>query len=287
MKFYTLFIFAFFSHFLFASFFVKTEKSILSQLHFIKTKSPVSIDKKTLKYFKGFSQNNKIPLEKSYQKIILKKQLKQNIKIADNKKFDIKSSNLETHKNKLSLIEDKSFFDIKTLNEFFTNNSPLEIHNKALELLKNKNKEPAVLLLKKNFYQNLFPPSYFILNQLKEPVSFSLLLFLTGFIIVSLITLIFFILYLKSFSFFYLKNLLIFLTLFAFLLAGNFFLLKSRVSLIEESYLKLAPVKTAPSTVQIPALKELIVLKTQGEWLKIKSQQQTGWILKQQSFQLF
>ena len=182
----------------------------------------------------------------------------------------------------------KLFDKAPALNQFTANNSPLNIHNKALELLKNKNKIPAVLLLKKNFYQNLFPASYFLLTQLEEPVSFSPLLFLIGFIIISLITTCFFILYFKSPNPFYLKNLLGFLFVFALLLGGNLFLLKPRAGLLKESYLKLAPLEKAPNTLQIEPLKELVILKRKGEWLKIKTHtKQTGWILDQKIFQFF
>ena len=178
--------------------------------------------------------------------------------------------------------------EIQVLNQFFTNNSSLTIHNKALELLKNKNKIPAIILLKKNFYQNLFPPSYFLLNQLEESISFSPVFLLAGFIIISLVTVIFFILYLQTFSSVYLKNLLGGLFIFSILLAGNLLLLKDRVSPLTEIYLKLAPAESAPNTVQLSSLEELVVLKKQGKWLKIKDQKrQTGWILKQQVFQLF
>ena len=182
----------------------------------------------------------------------------------------------------------KAFSDIQALNQFTVNNSPLKIHNKALELLKNKNRTAAVLLLKKNFYQNLFPPSYFLINQLEEPVSFSHILFLIGFIIISLITSVFFIFYLKRPYALYLKNLVSGLFVFFLLLTGHFLLLKNKVSLLEESYLKLAPVETAPSTILQAPLEDLIVLKKQGQWLKIKNKnKQTGWISNQQIFHVF
>ena len=190
-----------------------------------------------------------------------------------------------------SLLEQQSFITtnskIQYLNQFFKNNSPLNIHNKALDLLKNKNKIPATLLLKKNFYQNLFPESYLLLGQLEEAVFLFPVFLLIGFAITSLITVIFFIFYLKTLNSFYLKNLLISLFLFVLLLGGHFFL-KGRVSPITENHLKLAPVETAPHTVQIAPLENLVVLKKQDKWLKVKNNNnQTGWILRQQVFQLF
>ena len=210
----------------------------------------------------------------------------------DNKIITMRQNSSESSNNSNFLTNniDKSepFSDIQALNQFFQNNSPLKIHNKALELLKDKNNAPAILLLKKNFYQNLFPASYFLLTQLEESVFLLPILLLIAFIIVSLITTAFFILYLKTFSSFYLKNLFNLLFVFALLIGGNLILLKNRVSLLEEISLKLAPIETAPNTVQILPLKELVILKKQGKWLKIKSpQNQTGWILKQQVFQLF
>ena len=191
------------------------------------------------------------------------------------------SFELSVNKTKLS---DK----IQALNQFFTSNSSLKIHNKALELLKSKNEISAILLLKKNFYQNLFPPSYFLLSQLEEPVSFSLVFLLIGFIIISLITVVFFILYLKTFHSFYFKNLLAGLFVFAFLLGGHLFFFKNQVSPLTETYLKLAPIESAPNTVTLPPLENLAVLKEKGKWLKVKNQKkQTGWILKQQVFQIF
>ena len=182
----------------------------------------------------------------------------------------------------------KPFSDIRSLNQFAENNSALKRHNKALELLQNKNKAPAILLLKKNFYQSLFPASYFLLIQLEETISFSHILLLISFIIISLITTGLFIFYFKNPNAFYLKNLLIGLFVFLSLLASSFFTLKDRVSLLEESYLKLAPIENSPQTILLPPLEDLIVLKKQGKWLKIKSKNnQTGWIPDQQVFQLF
>ena len=182
----------------------------------------------------------------------------------------------------------KPWIEIQNLNQFFTNNSPLKIHNTALDLLKNNNKAPAILLLKRNFYQNLFPNSYLILNQLEEPVSFSSIFLLIGLIIASLVSFIFFILYLKSSSSFFLTSLLSNLAVFFLLLAGNFFLVKNKVSPLTKVHLKLAPMESAPDTVQISPLTELVVLKKTEKWLKIKSsQKETGWILEQQVFRLF
>ena len=193
-----------------------------------------------------------------------------------------------SNNSELSVNKAKPSDEIQALDQFFVSNSSLKIHNKALELLKDKNKIQAVLLLKKNFYQNLFPPSYFLLNQLKESVSFFSVFLLAGFIIISLIAVIFFILYLKTSYSFYFKNLLAGLLAFAFLLGGNLFFLKNQVSPLIETHLKLAPVESAPNTVKLPPLEELAVLKEKGKWLKVKNQKkQTGWILKQQVFQLF
>ena len=201
-----------------------------------------------------------------------------------------KNSNLSETSNKNELLTNnnpsKDFSNIEFLNHFFKSNSAVKIHNQSLELLKNKNEKQAILLLKKNFYQNLFAPSYFALNHLKESVSFFPLFLIISSIITSLIAFIFFILYLKSFSFSHLKIFLSSLFVFACLLGVHLFVLKEKVSPLTEIHLKLAPVESAPNTVPLSSLKELTVLKKKGKWLKVKdSQKQTGWIQKQQVFQ--
>ena len=196
------------------------------------------------------------------------------------------SNNFKIPTNKKEEI--KLFSDIKFLKQFAINNSALQIHNKALELLKKNNNKPAILLLKKNFYQNLFPASYFTLQDLEEPVFFSYLVLLLAFIILSLITISFFILYLKSPNPFYLKNLLGGISVFFILLAFQFFTLKNKAGLLEESHLQLAPVKASPNTVLITPLEDLTILKKQGDWLKLKNKNnETGWILNQKVFQFF
>ncbi|MDE0092198.1 MAG: hypothetical protein OXN83_02800, partial [Oligoflexia bacterium] len=123
---------------------------------------------------------------------------------------------------------------------------------------------------------------------LEESVSLLPIVLLIGFTIISFIALIFFIFYLKTFNSFYLKNLLIFLIIFTFLSSANSLLLKEKVSLFTETDLKLAPIESAPNTVKLSPLEELIVLKKTKKWLKIKNQKkETGWILKQQVFQIF
>ena len=181
-----------------------------------------------------------------------------------------------------------SFTETQKLDQFFINNSPLKIHNTALNLLKNNYKSPAILLLKRNFYQNLFPSSYLVLNQLEERVSFFPIFLIISLIITSLVCFIFFILYLKSSSSFFFTPLVSSLTVFFLLLAGNFFLLKNKVCPLTEVNLKLAPVESAPNIDQIPPLTELIILKKTEKWIKIKNpQEEIGWILKKELFEIF
>ena len=178
--------------------------------------------------------------------------------------------------------------EIQPLNQFFKHNSPLKIHNKAVELLKNKERTPAVLLLKRNFYQNLFPPSYFLLNQLRTEISFSAIFLLIAFFIISIAGFILFILYLKNSSSLYLKNFLTSLFVFLLLLTSQFLFLKDRVSVLTATKLKLAPIESAPTTILLTPLEEAVVLKKTEKWLRIKShKKETGWILKQQAFPLF
>ena len=47
---------------------------------------------------------------------------------------------------------------IQALERFAQEKIPLEIHNKALSLLKSDQKDIGFLLLKKNLYQNFFSP---------------------------------------------------------------------------------------------------------------------------------
>ena len=184
--------------------------------------------------------------------------------------------------------KEKSNNEMDSLKKFFHEKSPLEIHNKALSFLKGDKKEQAFILLKKNLYQNFFFPSYFVLVHFEIPV---LLLPFLWFGLLSLLAfscLIFLFLSFKTPNSFHLK--LLFLSL---ILSGAFFFSKSlvfkkRVSSFQPMDLRSAPFKKAPINISLSPNSDLTVLKQWGDWLALQSQdKQTGWLKKQEVFQIF
>ena len=65
-------------------------------------------------------------------------------------------------------------------------------------------------------------------------------------------------------------------------------LLKKRVSSFQTIDLKSAPFKNAPINISLSPNSDLIVLKNLGDWLVLQSQDKhTGWVKKQEVFQIF
>ena len=177
--------------------------------------------------------------------------------------------------------------DIPFLEKFSTENNALKIHNKALNLLKTSHKEPAVLLLKKNAYQNLFPPSYLALFHLGFPVSFAPSLWHSILFFMALVCIFLCAQAFKKPSLPKLKSLFWNLSLFGCIMAGGGFLQK-RVSPLQEMDLRSSPFPSAPVQSQTAPLRELVVLKRAKDWLRVQSpDKQIGWIPKQNVFQIF
>lgn len=177
---------------------------------------------------------------------------------------------------------------INLLENFTKEKSPLEIHNKALHLLKNKQKEQAFLLLKKNIYQNLFLPSYFVLFHFEIPIFFSAFLWHISLAFLAVICLFSLFLSFKEPSPFNLKIFSACLTLGLVFSSSGFWLLKKRVSSFQEIDLRSSPFREAPIQASLRPNSDLIVLKQVGDWLIVKSKnKQTGWLKKQKVFQIF
>ena len=178
--------------------------------------------------------------------------------------------------------------EIDSLNTFFQNNSPIKIHNQALHFLKIDQKDKALLLLKRNLYQNLFFPSYFVLSHFEAPLFLSPFLWHIQFLIFTLISLFLFFLLLKKPKLFYLKSLFFFLIFCLSLFISGLFLLKKRVSPLESIPLRSAPFTKAVIKTNLKPNSDLIVLKETKDWLRVQNKNnETGWILKQNVFQIF
>ena len=184
--------------------------------------------------------------------------------------------------------EETETFNIKFLKKFSKEKSSLEIHNKALQFLKTSYKEQALLLLKRNVYQNFFLPSYLILFHLGVSVFPNLFIWHISLILLAFICFFSLFLCFKKSNSSRLKAFFGSFGFFAVLLAYGFFLLKGRVGSFEEVALKSAPFVDASINVRKPAGSELIVLKQTKHWLRVQSlDAQTGWVLKRDVFHIF
>lgn len=188
---------------------------------------------------------------------------------------------------------DLDFYDSKKLRLFFESSSALTIHNKALELLKTEDKTPAILLLKRNFYQNLFFPSYLILKKIGEPAFLLPLAVSTGLILLSLLFLTFLLIYLKSKQTTYLKVSSFLLCGLLGLLGGSF-LLKSRGGTLKKT--SLMPLPSLSKNLNDPSQpeehtkpgEEFLLIKKTKDWLYIKTNDnKKAWILREEVFELF
>ncbi len=186
------------------------------------------------------------------------------------------------------LIKTRPTNKIKSLEDLNEKKNPLEIHNKALNLLKNYQKEEALLLLKRNFYQNFFLPSYFILSHLEVSIFFSPFLWHIGLIFFAFICLFLLLLSFNDPASFHPKFLFFFLTLGFVLSSSESLLLKKRVSSSQEMDLRTAPFIKAPIIRSLSPNSDLIVLKQTGDWLAVQGENnQIGWLEKQKVFQIF
>lgn len=202
---------------------------------------------------------------------------------------DTKFTSLKTDKTvSENNLNPPSLPKIEFLKKFTEENQALEIHNKALQFLKNDQKSQALLLLKKNAYQNLFLPSYISLFHLKIPFSLAPLSWHISLFSLALLCFLLLILLFKNFSFSRLKLFFWSLSLFGCVIFSGLFLLKKRVGVLQETELKSLPFTSAPLQSQLPPHLEAIILKQTKHWLRIQApNQQTGWVLKQKVFRIF
>lgn len=214
-----------------------------------------------------------------------------------------KENNKDTYENNTNTEENESLENtnksagpsdkkIKELNKFFEKNAALDIHNYALQLLQKEHageeKIKALLLLKRNFYQNLFPPSYVALVKNQEPVfllpffTLSALLILTAAFLFGLIFKI------KSKQNFSLRVYGAFLIMTAFLLGGAW-LFKSRLAFLEDKSAHSLPFDEVAARKKIKAGEELILLEERSGWLLLKKEnQEKVWLPKKEPyFELF
>ena len=182
----------------------------------------------------------------------------------------------------------KSSISLSGLNSFFQTKSALEIHNKALQLLKSDQKAPALLLLEKNFYHNFFLPSFALLSHLKAPLFFSPFLWHALLFFMSGLCLMYSLLALKKQNLNSLKKLILIVIFHLACLGLGPLALKSRVSPLQKIELKSAPFDSAAVSTEIRANAHLLVLKKAKGWLRVQSlDKQSGWAKKQDLFQIF
>ena len=184
--------------------------------------------------------------------------------------------------------EETKTFNIEFLEKFSKEKSNLEIHNKALQFLKTGYKEQALLLLKRNVYQNFFLPSYLILFHLGVPISPNLFIWQISLVLLAVICLFSLFLCFKQASPSRLKTFFWSFGLFTVLIASGFFLLKNRVDSFKEVTFKSAPFVDASIKAKKQPNSDLIVLKQTKHWLRVQSpDKQTGWVLKRDVFYIF
>ena len=270
-------------------------------------KSFSSLKKKSWKLILKFNKSFSFLADKKYQRIqnpqeknqslnslqFLKKQKeinKHKQRIKGEQKLSPYSNSavfpLENNTNKQTAkVEDSN---IEFLEKLFQEKSGLEIHNKALNFLKNNQKDQAILLLKKNLYQNFFFPSYLVLFHFEIPIFFTSFLWHISLILLAFICLSLLFLSLKKSSSFHLKLLFWCLNLSFTVFSSGFFLLKQKVSSLQEVNLRSAPFMEASINTSLKPNSDLIVLKQTKDWLRVQSlDKQSGWLQKQKVFQIF
>lgn len=178
--------------------------------------------------------------------------------------------------------------NVAFLESFSKNHTALEIHNKALSLLQNQQKDPAVLLLKRNVYRNLFFPSGLLLIRMDTPFDFTPFLQHIIFLLSLGLSAGFLFLAFKKPSPFRLKLSIGALLVSASLILGVVFMLKKKAYSLDPLNLKVAPFIIAPLVDEKQALSELTVIKQMGEWLLVRDKtKQEGWVHKKQVFIVF
>ncbi len=166
--------------------------------------------------------------------------------------------------------------------------SPSELHNIALKLLKDRKKNQATLLLKRNSYKNLFPLSVLALWQLNVPVFFPVFLWHFGFLLITCFCCFSLFLSIKKLSTARLKTMAFGLSLLALSLFIHSVFLKKRAESLQLEELKSAPFLSAPTRSQIQPGEVLVILGQNKNWLRVEGRSKTkGWIQKQKVFQIF
>ena len=171
---------------------------------------------------------------------------------------------------------------------------PEEIHRTATELLQQKKRGEAILLLKRNFYTHLFIPSYFILSNLKVPVSFAFLLWHLSLLMVSCLCLRSLILLNKSISLLHIRQLTVLLSLGLVLSVLSQWFLKPKISSFKGMALKTTPSLTASVKSPVAPHSDLLVIEIKtipyekSISYRAKDQNgQTGWVRKQDFLRIF
>ena len=191
------------------------------------------------------------------------------------------------HTNSKTTDPGATAYQLEDLEKIISEKSSLEIHNKAIQLLRDNHKVSAILLLKKNTYRNLFLPSYFALLKLKTSLSHIVFFIPVSLLIMTFVCLFFLWMSIKNSSPLRLKGLFSAVVL-AFLILFSGLFVKKRVSPLNKIKLRKAPYASAVISSQLEPSADLMVLEETKGWFRIQSfDQQTGWISKNQVFQIF
>ncbi|MGI9548888.1 MAG: hypothetical protein ACR2M7_02770 [Bdellovibrionales bacterium] len=157
----------------------------------------------------------------------------------------------------------------------------LASHNEALKHLDANEPYLSIFLLRKNFYENLFFPSYLSLKSLKSQASFGPFLWHIGSLIFAILSV--FLFYFSFQGLFRKKLFKIWILWFCGLticFASGFLSLRKRMTNFEDLDLLNAPFKEALLITQVKQGSDLMVLKEEGQWLQVQTHQHKGWLLK-------
>lgn len=160
-------------------------------------------------------------------------------------------------------------------------------HSEALKLFEQGEEDLAILILKKQAYEKLFIPSYLELQRRGEFFFILPLFWHIGLFLLALISCFFLFIYWLSPSKLKLKKTFVSLGVFAWILGLGLVLFKPRASVIKVTSMKATPFANSASIRDIQPKEELLILEEKKPWVKVRSQEESGWVKKGDLFILF
>lgn len=167
----------------------------------------------------------------------------------------------------------------------------VELHNQALDYLTKNKPDVAKALLQKNFYENLFFPSYYKLKDLSHKPSLIPFLSQIAILLWAVFSLILLFIFWKRFLAAnqkranHIKQSLayfLFWSGFTLILYATILSLPKRLSNLNSLELFNAPSEQSLSIGRLEAGSDILVLKSKGAWVQIQTpNKQKSWVLKQ------